>query len=174
MQLLRLAQKMQQGTLRKAWYRSKVSRYIKNWRPGFQNQWVQQDPPHFRSISCKNTTRVALVAPPKIRNSSRDTQEKNTIKHLNKQALIIDYTDLSHIESTSVESMWKRNAALSCLVWRVNQMKAKVQPTYWPAQSQLPGEWVTSFAVGKKSPFSSMTTWQWIDEARTQDTARTR
>ncbi len=27
---------------------------------------------------------------------------------------------------------------------------------------------------GKKAPLSSMTTWQWIDDARTQDTARTR
>ncbi len=131
---------------------------MKSWRPGSQNQWVQQDPPHFSNISCKKTTRVALVsAPQNTKFFKGHARKKNTIKHPNKQALMIDYTDLSQIESTSVESMRKRNAAVSCLVWRVNQMKAKVQPTYWPAQSQLPGEWVTRCGVGNKLHFPA---WQ--------------
>ncbi len=158
MQLLRLAQKIKQGTLRNAWYRSKVSDYMKSWRPGSQNQWVQQDPPHFSNISCKKTTRIALVsAPQNTKFFKGHARKKNTIKHPNKQTLMIDYADLSQIESTSVENVRKRNAVLSCLVWGVIHVTAKVQFTKLPAQSPLPGEWVTSFGVGKKFHFPA---WQ--------------
>ncbi len=86
---------------------------------------------------------------------------------------MIDYADLSQIiESTSVQSMRQRNAVLSCLVWRVKQSKGTV---YLLARSKSATKRMSNqLGVGKKFPFSSMTIWQAIDEARMQDTARTR
>ncbi len=122
------------------------------------------------TFHAKKTTRIALVsAPQNTKFFKGHARKKNTIKHPNKQALMIDYADLSQIESTSVESMRKRNAVLSCLVWRVKgtaYLLTRSKSATRRVSNQMRG--------GKKVPLSSMTTWLWIDDARMQNTARTR